>query len=67
MADKYNFSKEQREQLVELTDSKYANMWFPVIYGSSVAIEGNSNDSYCRNVYDVNSLDIFGCGTPMYQ
>ena len=40
MADKYNFSQTQREQLLELTDNKYANMWSSVIYGSSVG----SND-----------------------
>ena len=40
MADKYNFSQEQRKQLQELTDNKYANMWSAVIYGSSVG----SND-----------------------
>ena len=40
MADKYNFSQEQRKQLQELTDNKYANMWASVIYGSSVG----SND-----------------------
>ena len=40
MADKYKFSQEQRKQLQELTDNKYANMWTSVIYGSSVG----SND-----------------------
>ena len=40
MADKYNFSQEQRKQLQELTDNRYANMWSSVIYGSSVG----SND-----------------------
>lgn len=40
MADKYNFTQAQREQLLELTDNKYANMWSSVIYGSSVG----SND-----------------------
>ena len=40
MADKYNFTQAQREQLLELTDNKYANMWASVIYGSSVG----SND-----------------------
>ena len=36
MADKYNFNENQREQLAEITDEKYASMWSAVIYGSSV-------------------------------
>lgn len=40
MADEYNFNAEQRKQLAELTESKYASMWSNVIYGSSVG----SND-----------------------
>ena len=40
MADKYNFNAEQREQLAELTNEKYASMWNSVIYGSSIG----SND-----------------------
>ena len=36
MADQYNFNGEQRKQLNELTDSKYASMWSSVLYGSSV-------------------------------
>jgi len=40
MAEKYNFNKEQMEQLKELTDEKYASMWSSVIYGSSIG----SND-----------------------
>lgn len=40
MADLYNFTEEQRKQLAELTDDKYASMWSNVIYGTSV---GNSD------------------------
>lgn len=40
MADICNFNKEQRIQLLELTNDKYASMWSTVIYGSSVG----SND-----------------------
>lgn len=40
MADIYNFSREQRIQLLELINDKYASMWSAVIYGSSVG----SND-----------------------
>lgn len=40
MADNYNFTQEQRNQLTEMSDEKYASMWSAVIYGSSVG----SND-----------------------
>lgn len=40
MANIYDFNKEQRIQLLELTNDKYASMWSTVIYGSSVG----SND-----------------------
>lgn len=40
MANKYNFSQEQRNQLTELSSEQYASMWSAVIYGSSVG----SND-----------------------
>ena len=40
MADIYNFSQEQRNQMLELNSEKYASMWSAVIYGSSVG----SND-----------------------
>lgn len=40
MADKYNFNQQQRNQLTELSNEKYASMWSAVIYGSSVG----SND-----------------------
>lgn len=40
MADNYNFTQEQRSQLAEMSDEKYASMWSSVIYGSSVG----SND-----------------------
>jgi len=33
MANKYNFNKEQRNQLKELTSEKYSSMWVSVIYG----------------------------------
>lgn len=36
MAKKYNFNKEQMEQLKELTNEKYASMWSAVIYGISI-------------------------------
>jgi len=36
MADKYNFNSEQRKQLAELSDEKYASMWNSVIYGTSI-------------------------------
>ena len=40
MADNYNFTQEQRNQLTEMSDEKYASMWSAVIYGNSVG----SND-----------------------
>lgn len=40
MADNYNFTQEQRNQLTEMSDEKYASMWSAVRYGSSVG----SND-----------------------
>ena len=40
MAYLYNFTQEQRNQMSEMTDEKYASMWSAVIYGSSVG----SND-----------------------
>lgn len=40
MADNYNFTQEQRNQLTEMSDEKYASMWSAVIYGSSIG----SND-----------------------
>lgn len=40
MADKYSFNQQQRNQLAELSNEKYASMWSAVIYGSSVG----SND-----------------------
>ena len=40
MADNYNFTQEQRNQLTEMSNEKYASMWSAVIYGSSVG----SND-----------------------
>ena len=40
MAGHYNFTQEQRNQLAEMSDEKYASMWSAVIYGSSVG----SND-----------------------
>lgn len=40
MADKYGFNQQQRNQLTELSNEKYASMWSAVIYGSSVG----SND-----------------------
>lgn len=40
MADNYGFSQQQRNQLTELSNEKYASMWSAVIYGSSVG----SND-----------------------
>lgn len=36
MADLYNFTEEQRKQLAELTDEKYASMWASVIGNTSV-------------------------------
>lgn len=35
--------------------------------GRVYTIEGNSSDSCCRRDYDINSLDILGYGTPLYQ
>ena len=35
--------------------------------GRVYTIEGNSSDSCCRKDYDINSLDILGYGTPLYN
>lgn len=35
--------------------------------GRVYTIEGNSSDSCCRRDYDINSLDILGYGTPLYN
>ena len=35
--------------------------------GKVYTIEGNSSDSCCRKDYDINSLDILGYGTPLYN
>ena len=39
MADKYNFSNNQREQMNELLKDDYIAMWSSVIYGSSGSSE----------------------------
>lgn len=51
IAEKYNFNKEQKEQLKELAKSDYAKMWSNVIYGT----KGNSDivkvaQSYLGNI-----------------